>query len=547
MKKVFWINPIIFTAILLLITCKKEKTSGDIIEYPHWPAVKTLVATKVDSTKATLNGTINAFGLSTIVIFEYGITTSYGDSVTAFQNPITGSNITNVSADISGLTPCTTYHFRVKAENSKWINFYGSDSTFITGHIPALTTSSILDITATTAISWGNINSSGCPITERGIYWWSSNMTDEHFYLKNDSTGAGSFRNNLTGLKPSTIYYVQSSARNCAGIALGNIISFTTPPIPEYTVPTAFINDVTNLNPTTATLNGAIDGYGLSTTVIFEYGTTTNYGKTVTPAQSPVTSNEFIDVRADIYGLIAGTTYHARVVAENSYGFTNGNDMEFTTPDQSAPMATTWRVTNLTSTTGTLNGSVNGLGLSTTVTFEYDTTSSIDDNQIIYGNTITANQSPVTSDGITNVSADISSLTPCAIYHFRVKAENSLGVLYGSDQHFYKARIPTVTTAAVYGITQTSAIVEGNILYDGGSEITERGFMWKLSSCPASPCTNWIKNDSTGVGRFTYNLSGLQPNTFYVVQSYAKSCLYSKVIGVNNWSRGNIISFTTLP
>ena len=123
--------PIIFASILLLTACKKEESSGDI-EYKitHWPVVKTLEATKVDSTTAKLNGTINGYGLSTTVTFEYGTTTSYGNTVTAYQSPVTGDSIINVSADISGLDTSSTYHFRIKAENSRWINFYGSDKIF---------------------------------------------------------------------------------------------------------------------------------------------------------------------------------------------------------------------------------------------------------------------------------------------------------------------------------------------------------------------------------------------------------------------------------
>ena len=120
MKKVIWINLIIFTAILLLVGCNKEKTSGEQeYEVTHWPVVKTLEATNIDSTTAKLNGTINSYGLSTTVIFEYGTTTSYGNTFTASESPVTRNGVTHVSADISDLTPCTTYHFRLKAENSK--------------------------------------------------------------------------------------------------------------------------------------------------------------------------------------------------------------------------------------------------------------------------------------------------------------------------------------------------------------------------------------------------------------------------------------------
>ena len=97
--------------------CKKEEPTGKA------PSCLTQPATNKSATGATLNGTVNANGLSTTVTFEYGTTTSYGSTVTASQSPVTGNTITNVSADISGLTPDTTYHFRVKAENSLWNNF----------------------------------------------------------------------------------------------------------------------------------------------------------------------------------------------------------------------------------------------------------------------------------------------------------------------------------------------------------------------------------------------------------------------------------------
>ena len=61
-------------------------------------------ATSFNATDATLNGSVNPNYLSTIVTFEYGTTTSYGNSITATQSPITGKNTGNVSAKITGVT-----------------------------------------------------------------------------------------------------------------------------------------------------------------------------------------------------------------------------------------------------------------------------------------------------------------------------------------------------------------------------------------------------------------------------------------------------------
>ncbi len=90
----------------------------------------TKIATLVTSTSATLNGTVNADNLATKVTFEYGTATSYGYTVIADQSPATGILVTAVSKAVTGLTPNTLYHFRVKAENSAG-TFYGDDMTFI--------------------------------------------------------------------------------------------------------------------------------------------------------------------------------------------------------------------------------------------------------------------------------------------------------------------------------------------------------------------------------------------------------------------------------
>jgi len=167
MKKILWIQPIIFAAILLLIACKKEASSGDeVYPLPHWPVIQTMGATQVDSTKAILTGIVNGYGLSTTVIFEYGPTTNYGSTVTASQNPVTGNSITNISADISGLKPDLTYHFRVKAENHLWKNFYGNDMEFtLCSKLPIITTLKATNITSDGATLNGTVNTNGCPTT----------------------------------------------------------------------------------------------------------------------------------------------------------------------------------------------------------------------------------------------------------------------------------------------------------------------------------------------------------------------------------------------
>lgn len=94
------------------------------------PMALTAAATNAVTT-ATLNATVNPAGAVTTAIFEYGTTSSYGSTVPITLGPSNGTVAQNVAANISGLVPNTTYHFRVKATNVSGTTF-GRDLTFTT-------------------------------------------------------------------------------------------------------------------------------------------------------------------------------------------------------------------------------------------------------------------------------------------------------------------------------------------------------------------------------------------------------------------------------
>jgi outer membrane protein assembly factor BamB len=91
------------------------------------PFVVTNSANKIGSSSARLNGTVDPHGLTTSVYFQYGLTTSYGQT-TASQSK-TGDAYQNVSGDITGLTAGSVYHFRIAATNSAGTR-YGLDRIF---------------------------------------------------------------------------------------------------------------------------------------------------------------------------------------------------------------------------------------------------------------------------------------------------------------------------------------------------------------------------------------------------------------------------------
>jgi subtilisin family serine protease len=86
---------------------------------PPAPAVATGAASAGTPTAATLNATVNPNGaIVSDCHFEYGVTSAYGSSAPCTPQPGADTFPVAVSASITGLSPNTTYHFRVVATNS---------------------------------------------------------------------------------------------------------------------------------------------------------------------------------------------------------------------------------------------------------------------------------------------------------------------------------------------------------------------------------------------------------------------------------------------
>jgi MSHA biogenesis protein MshQ len=127
------------------------------ISYSSAPTVTTNAATSLTSIGATLNGTASSNGASTAVTFDYGLTASYGSTITASGSPLaSGATNTAVSAAVSGLSPSTTYHFRVNGVNSLGTT-NGSDLTFTTLPPPtvsSINTASFNPTASNTSVTW---------------------------------------------------------------------------------------------------------------------------------------------------------------------------------------------------------------------------------------------------------------------------------------------------------------------------------------------------------------------------------------------------------
>ena len=227
----------------------------------------------------------------------------------------------------------------------------------------------------------------------------------------------------IGSLDPATTYHFRVKAINEHGEFVGQNRSFTT--LGEAS--DALTNPATNINLTSATLNGRVNPNHLNTTVVFEYGATTDLGSEITAIQSPVSGHNEVDVSADIEDLQPGTTYFFRVKAENELGISYANIEEFRTlGDKPAAIAD---YAEALENTASLHGKVNPNLLITTVTFEWGT-----DGSFQYS--ASAIESPINGDNNIPVSVEISGLQANTEYQFRIKAENELGVTLSQERIF---------------------------------------------------------------------------------------------------------------
>jgi uncharacterized protein (TIGR02145 family) len=95
--------------------------------------------------------------------------------------------------------------------------------------LPTLSTSSVTNITATTASSGGNITSDGgAQVTARGVCWSLNENPTTSDLKTTDGNGTGSFSSDIKCLSFATTYYVRAYAKNSVGTAYGDQKSITT-------------------------------------------------------------------------------------------------------------------------------------------------------------------------------------------------------------------------------------------------------------------------------------------------------------------------------
>jgi hypothetical protein len=110
-----------------------QSPDQDFGTVPAPPAVLPLPASALGSNTATLNGTVDPYGLKSTCKFNYG-TGAFFYSATVPCSPAevgTGSSAVPIHAELSDLLPETTYHFNIVATSSQGTTA-SSDQSFLT-------------------------------------------------------------------------------------------------------------------------------------------------------------------------------------------------------------------------------------------------------------------------------------------------------------------------------------------------------------------------------------------------------------------------------
>jgi hypothetical protein len=408
---------------------------------PEAPTVTTEAATALTKFKATLHGQVNPNQANvTDCHFEYGTTVAYGSTIACAQAPGGGFDPVVVSANLSGLTGGTNYHFRLVATNSVGTT-NGVDREFTTPSLnkPEVTTSpGATEILQTSAKVAGTVNPNEILVTDCHVNYGTTAAYGQTAPCV-PSPGSGEnpvpITASLSGLSPATTYHFQVEATNGDGTIKGSDQQFKTLPDPPS------ISDVTaeagqiaaqvsaNVNPNS----------GLVSACRVEYGTTASYGSQKTCSPAPGEGAVAVAVGASLTGLAPSTLYHYRVVATNSGGTSNGADHTFTTLPPNLPGVFNDGASAGFGDTFTMEGRVDPEGLAVSdCHFSYGPTAE-------YGQTAPCTPSAEslgTGDGAVAVTAATVALEPNTTYHFRLFASNARGTWQGKDRIFTTGPAP---------------------------------------------------------------------------------------------------------
>jgi fibronectin-binding autotransporter adhesin len=193
------------------------------------PALDIPSASNISYNSATISGSVTSLGgdVSASVIVEYGLTASYGSTVSSSSLSAPGS----YSADLTGLTRNKIYHYRVNVTNSVGTT-YSNDATFtlLISTRPVVEAISVTDITETSATLKANLISFGEPFSQVNFYGFEYGIDTGYGYSAQLGTKStlGEFQATIEGLDPETEYLWYAYANNSFSMGASAVGLFAT-------------------------------------------------------------------------------------------------------------------------------------------------------------------------------------------------------------------------------------------------------------------------------------------------------------------------------
>jgi phosphodiesterase/alkaline phosphatase D-like protein len=545
---------------------------GSVVSFvtPSAPGVTTSAATSITNVQAQLNGTGDPNGDAASGWFRLSTANpgtcndTFGTRVPTTGSVILGSGTSAVAFNqpASGLSPNTTYYYCAIAQNALGTGV-GTVGSFTTLDQPSVTTSGATSVASGSAQLNGSANPNGA--TSTGWFRFATTnpgTCSDMFGTRVPTSGGASLgagraalaytynTNVVTTLQPGTTYYYCAIASNAYGTSFGAPQTFTTPAV----LPSVSTSSATLVTATTATINGAANPGGGSTTGWFRY-TNVNPGScsdtfgTRVPVSGGAdlgAGNASVPFSQPLTGLTMGTTYYYCAIASNSLGTVFGSLLSFTTP--TAPVVTTTAATGIGDTVAQLNATGDPNSDAATGWFRIHTADpgTCDDS---FGTRVPATGGSSLGSGTSAVSFNqpVTGLLPNTTYYYCALASNSLGMSVGAVMSFSTRDRAAVTTLPATSLTTSSAQLNGSADPNGA---TTTGW-FRFAATDPGTCTDSFgtrvpssggSNLGAGTAAVMYTLNTNTITTLLPGTTYYYCAIASNSFGT---SFGAVVSFTT--
>jgi hypothetical protein len=455
------------------------------------PTVVSGASTVLSAREATVEGTIDPEGVASTYHFEYGNGSSY-DTRTVEAAAGAGSGPITVSATLKGLKPNKTYHYRLVGSNPSG-SIDGSDQTFATARAPASVDSPgfASAIGARSARIHGAVNPNSTGLLGFGDAEYHFDYGTTAAYGSTASGAGGellclfaacggdyiSVAAPLFGLLPDTTYHYRVVGDNgFEGPQAGADQTFITAP--------AAAGGASSVTSTHATLTGTINPHGVQSTYHFNYGQTSAYGASTADANGAGVGDQRVSL--PVSGLLADTTYHVQVVAEDENGVTRyGADGLFRTAP--APSAVAIAPAAVSIGSATLIGELNTFGLPGSYHFDV---SSPDGSY----RTSTAERAAAGNTGFERVSTPIEGLPPGETFVVRLVVSSNDSTTFSDPVTFATPALPRAFPIALAGAIASAS----NTIASAISHAPENSFSIMRTSIRGSTATLSIKVPGSG-------------------------------------------------